>query len=193
MIRVLESSARFENVSGTRNRPPRLEKLKNKLSCPNKFIHQILVQRHFFSKLFFSSPRADRRIIRIVRAGYYAGYVASAFMFGRLISGYAIGCWSDKVGRKPVIVLSLLSIMIFSVAFGFSKTLSWAIGTRCEIQTRLPSYPQQLLFLKPACDERRCSPANAVVQLWRMLERNPLFACLSTKSKSEIPYQEMPH
>ncbi|CAN0354461.1 unnamed protein product [Ascophyllum nodosum] len=51
-------------------------------------------------------------------------------MFGRLVSGYAIGCLSDKVGRKPVIVLSLLSIMIFSVAFGFSKTLSWAIGTR---------------------------------------------------------------
>ncbi|CAN0415628.1 unnamed protein product, partial [Ascophyllum nodosum] len=37
----------------------------------------------------------------INEAGFYAGYVASAFTFGRLVSGYAIGYLSDKIGRKP--------------------------------------------------------------------------------------------
>lgn len=63
-------------------------------------------------------------------AGFYAGYIASAFTFGRFVSGYAMGYISDKVGRKPVIVLGLLSIMIFSLAFGVSESFAWAISSR---------------------------------------------------------------
>ncbi|CAM8917112.1 unnamed protein product [Rhodiola kirilowii] len=36
--------------------------------------------------------------------GYYAGYVASSFMFGRALTSVFWGVIADKYGRKPVIV-----------------------------------------------------------------------------------------
>ena len=63
--------------------------------------------------------------------GYYAGYVASAFTFGRFLSGYALGHVTDAVGRKPIIVSGLFSIMVLSVAFALSPTFGFAVGSRC--------------------------------------------------------------
>ncbi|CAN0523010.1 unnamed protein product, partial [Scytosiphon promiscuus] len=37
---------------------------------------------------------------------------------------------ADSVGRKPVIIAGLLSIMVFSLAFGLSPTFGFAITTR---------------------------------------------------------------
>ncbi|CAM9674846.1 unnamed protein product, partial [Ectocarpus sp. 6 AP-2014] len=62
--------------------------------------------------------------------GFYAGYVASSFTFGRFLSGYVWGSATDIIGRKPVIIIGLLSITIFSMIFGMSDTYSMAITTR---------------------------------------------------------------
>ncbi|CAN0234961.1 unnamed protein product, partial [Ectocarpus sp. 4 AP-2014] len=56
--------------------------------------------------------------------GFYAGYVASSFTFGRFLSGYVWGSATDIIGRKPVIIIGLLSITIFSMIFGMSETYS---------------------------------------------------------------------
>lgn len=53
-------------------------------------------------------------------------------MFGRFVSGYALGYVSDRVGRKPVIVVGLFFMIILSLVFGFSESFAWAIGSRCE-------------------------------------------------------------
>ncbi|CAN0329539.1 unnamed protein product [Pylaiella littoralis] len=66
----------------------------------------------------------------INEAGFYAGYLASAFTLGRFLSGYVWGRLTDKVGRKPVMILSLLSIMTWSVSFGLSTTYTWAMISR---------------------------------------------------------------
>lgn len=63
-------------------------------------------------------------------SGFYAGFIASAFTFGRFLAGYPLGYAADVVGRKPVIVSGLVSIIVFSLAFGFSPTLTWAILSR---------------------------------------------------------------
>ena len=63
--------------------------------------------------------------------GFYAGYVASAFIFGRFLSGYVWGYFTDSIGRKPVIVATLLSVATFSLAFGFSTSYTWALSSRC--------------------------------------------------------------
>ncbi|CAM9138178.1 unnamed protein product, partial [Hapterophycus canaliculatus] len=63
-------------------------------------------------------------------AGFYSGYVASSFTFGRLLSGYIWGHVTDCIGRKPVIVTGLLSITMFSLTFGMSTNYLVALLSR---------------------------------------------------------------
>lgn len=56
--------------------------------------------------------------------------MASSFFLGRLLSSYVWGFASDRLGRKPVMVISLGSIVIGSIFFGVSKGLVWAISVR---------------------------------------------------------------
>ena len=67
----------------------------------------------------------------MLSTGFYAGYVASAFTFGRFVSGYVWGKFTDSVGRKPTIVIALISTATFSLTFGFSTSYTWAITSRC--------------------------------------------------------------
>lgn len=65
-----------------------------------------------------------------VPTGNYAGFVASSFTFGRFVGGYATGYVIDAVGRKPVIVGGLVSIIIFSLSFGLSTSFAVALLSR---------------------------------------------------------------
>ena len=64
------------------------------------------------------------------QAGYYAGYIASSMMIGRCLSSYPWGAAADTYGRKPVINIGLFAIALFSVAFGFSNSMIWALSAR---------------------------------------------------------------
>ena len=37
---------------------------------------------------------------------------------------------SDRIGRKPVILMCFLGELVLNVSFGFSKSLFWALSTR---------------------------------------------------------------
>ncbi|CAM9486293.1 unnamed protein product [Phaeothamnion confervicola] len=63
-------------------------------------------------------------------AGFSAGYVTSAFMAGRVLSSFFWGSISDRIGRKPVLYVSLLALAIFSVMFGLARTFAAAIAAR---------------------------------------------------------------
>ncbi len=65
-----------------------------------------------------------------VPAGFYAGYVASAFTLGRFLTGYCWGCVSDAIGRKPVIVVGLSATALLSLSFGLSTSYTIAISSR---------------------------------------------------------------
>lgn len=77
---------------------------------------------HSLSYLLFTRSRE--------RTGYYAGYVASSFTFGRILSGYLWGHFTDSFGRKPTVVVGLLSMQIFSLAFGLSTSYAQALSSR---------------------------------------------------------------
>ena len=62
--------------------------------------------------------------------GNYVGFVASAFTFGRFMGSYATGYATDSVGRKPVIVGGLLSIIVFSLCFALSPSFELALLSR---------------------------------------------------------------
>eukprot|EP00903_Cladosiphon_okamuranus_P005914 g5847.t1 len=64
------------------------------------------------------------------KAGFYAGYVASAFTLGRFLTGYYWGYVSDSVGRKPVILVGLLATAVLSLTFGLSTKYEFALLSR---------------------------------------------------------------
>jgi len=63
-------------------------------------------------------------------AGYYAGFVVSAFYFGRVIGNSFWGTFADKHGRKPCLIIGFVSMIIFNLMFGVSPSLQWALLAR---------------------------------------------------------------
>lgn len=61
------------------------------------------------------------------QVGVYVGTIASAFAFAQFVTNYYWGWLSDRIGRKPVILLGTILTAACLVAFGFCKTLWQAI------------------------------------------------------------------
>ena len=73
----------------------------------------------------------DMGVSRTVdEAGYVSGYIASAFMLGRLLSSFHWGHVADKIGRKPVMYVGCSSLCIFSFLFGCSANIWMALLSR---------------------------------------------------------------
>ncbi|KAK4285259.1 hypothetical protein QN277_001985 [Acacia crassicarpa] len=60
----------------------------------------------------------------------YAGYVGSAFMFGRGLTSIPWGIVADRYGRKPVAISGILAVIVFNTLFGLSSSFWMAITTR---------------------------------------------------------------
>ncbi|KAI3472413.1 hypothetical protein Pfo_029534 [Paulownia fortunei] len=61
---------------------------------------------------------------------FYAGYVGSSFMFGRALTSLLWGMVADKYGRKPIIMIGTIIVVIFNTLFGLSVNFWMAISTR---------------------------------------------------------------
>ncbi|GJN41438.1 hypothetical protein PR202_gn00813 [Eleusine coracana subsp. coracana] len=62
--------------------------------------------------------------------GFYAGFLAASYMVGRACGAIFWGIVADYIGRKPVIVFSILSVVVLNTLFGLSTTYHMAIATR---------------------------------------------------------------
>ncbi|KAK3163489.1 hypothetical protein QOZ80_1AG0004390 [Eleusine coracana subsp. coracana] len=62
--------------------------------------------------------------------GFYAGFVGASYMLGRALSSILWGIVADKYGRKPVIVITLISVVILNSLFGLSSSYWMALTTR---------------------------------------------------------------
>uniref|UniRef100_A0A0D9ZWH2 Major facilitator superfamily (MFS) profile domain-containing protein n=1 Tax=Oryza glumipatula TaxID=40148 RepID=A0A0D9ZWH2_9ORYZ len=62
--------------------------------------------------------------------GFYAGFVAASYFLARTFSSVPWGIFADKYGRKPCIVISILSMIVFNTLFGLSTRYWMAIVTR---------------------------------------------------------------
>lgn len=67
---------------------------------------------------------------RVEDIGFYAGFVGSSFMLGRALTSVVWGIIADRYGRKPVIVIGLIALVIFNTLFGLSTSYWMAITTR---------------------------------------------------------------
>uniref|UniRef100_A0ACD5VW49 Uncharacterized protein n=1 Tax=Avena sativa TaxID=4498 RepID=A0ACD5VW49_AVESA len=62
--------------------------------------------------------------------GFYAGFVGASYMLGRALTSVLWGVVADKHGRKPVLVITLFSVVIFNTLFGLSSSYWMALTTR---------------------------------------------------------------
>ena len=57
----------------------------------------------------------------------YVGMVTSAFAFAEFSSGVIWGRISDRIGRKPVLLMGLAGTAVSMIVFGFATTLPVAL------------------------------------------------------------------
>ncbi|RAL16752.1 MFS transporter [Aspergillus homomorphus CBS 101889] len=60
----------------------------------------------------------------------YAGMITSAFTFAEFSAGMFWGRMSDRIGRKPVLVMGLIGTAISMIVFGFAPNLATAMVAR---------------------------------------------------------------
>lgn len=63
--------------------------------------------------------------------GYYAGLLGSAYNFSQFLSNVQWGRLSDVWGRRPVLIIGVVSQAATMVLFGFSSNLQQALVWRC--------------------------------------------------------------
>lgn len=61
------------------------------------------------------------------QTGLYVGLIASSFALAQFTTNFFWGWLSDKIGRKPVIILGTFLTMCCFMAFGFCRTLWQAV------------------------------------------------------------------
>ncbi|KAG2185948.1 hypothetical protein INT43_002386 [Umbelopsis isabellina] len=62
--------------------------------------------------------------------GYYLGWMASSFCIAQFCTTIFWGSFSDKYGRRPIILMGLFGTALTNTLFGFSTTYRWALITR---------------------------------------------------------------
>ncbi|KIX03126.1 uncharacterized protein Z518_06676 [Rhinocladiella mackenziei CBS 650.93] len=60
----------------------------------------------------------------------YAGMLITAFAFAEFSTGILWGWFSDRIGRKPVLIMGLFGTALSMISFGFARTLPAAILAR---------------------------------------------------------------
>ena len=65
--------------------------------------------------------------VKLGQEGLYVGLIASSFALAQFATNFFWGWLSDKIGRKPVILMGTIFTAACFVGFGFSRTLWQAI------------------------------------------------------------------
>ncbi|GAA5994481.1 uncharacterized protein JCM10292_002088 [Rhodotorula paludigena] len=65
------------------------------------------------------------------KIGYYAGIIESLFAFTTFSTVLAWGRLSDRIGRKPVLIIGLSGVTLSIISFGMSKSFWQLVVSRC--------------------------------------------------------------
>ncbi|KAG0699251.1 MFS transporter [Suillus ampliporus] len=65
------------------------------------------------------------------KVGYYAGLIESLFFATQALTILQWSRTSDRIGRKPVLLVGIFGLSLSMLCFGLSKTLSGLILSRC--------------------------------------------------------------
>jgi MFS family permease len=94
--------------------------------------HRLILNPHlYFTVPFIYFMVRDFGIAKDEKdIGFYVGFIASSFSLAQFLTSIFWGWMSDKVGRRPVLLLGLLGNTITIIMFGQSHSLTWAIISR---------------------------------------------------------------
>ncbi|KAL5647634.1 hypothetical protein ACJX0J_041989, partial [Zea mays] len=99
------------------------------VTVPLSLLHG--TKKQIFTFIAIKQQIRDLKVVKEEQdIGFYAGFVGSTYFLGRAISTMPWGKFADKYGRKPCIVISILSVIVFNTLFGLSTTYWMAIVTR---------------------------------------------------------------
>ncbi|KAI8393986.1 major facilitator superfamily domain-containing protein [Radiomyces spectabilis] len=79
---------------------------------------------------FIVSMVRDFKVGDETEVGYYVGFVTSSFALAQLLTGIHWGMLSDRIGRRPVILMGLVGTILSILLFGLSKSYVWALLSR---------------------------------------------------------------
>ncbi|KAH8775564.1 major facilitator superfamily transporter [Diaporthe sp. PMI_573] len=86
----------------------------------------------FFSIVPYVNQMAQKNgNLDLADVGFYSGLIESLFSLTQAVFMIFWGKASDRLGRKPVLVFSLVGVSIATALFGFSKTIWEMILFRC--------------------------------------------------------------
>ncbi|CAK40129.1 uncharacterized protein An09g01910 [Aspergillus niger] len=80
---------------------------------------------------FVNQMIADTASIDEADVGFYSGIIESLFSVTQMMLMIPWARAADRMGRKPVLILSLAGLSISSALFGFSRTLGQMVFFRC--------------------------------------------------------------
>lgn len=63
-------------------------------------------------------------------ASFYAGLLVSAYAFGEVLTAVVWGSISDRIGRKPIVLLGLCGVALSCVMFGMATNYWMALAAR---------------------------------------------------------------
>lgn len=86
---------------------------------------QVLLLRPCFSGAF-----AAGEIVLAIYSSISRGALKLGLVFFRLFCSYFWGYMSDRLGRKPVMLVSLSLLMLSNILYGFAVNLAMAMGFR---------------------------------------------------------------
>ena len=66
----------------------------------------------------------------VVRIGLWVGLLMTGYSFGQFLFSPIWGSLSDRIGRRPVLMIGLIGNTVFFTAFGLSSTLLFALAMR---------------------------------------------------------------
>ncbi|KAF8071542.1 major facilitator superfamily domain-containing protein [Lyophyllum atratum] len=65
------------------------------------------------------------------RTGYYAGIIGSAFFFAEAVTVFHWGWASDRIGRRPILLLGPIGLALAMLSFGASSKYWTLVVSRC--------------------------------------------------------------
>lgn len=100
--------------------------------------------------------------------GFYSGLIESLFSLTQVLLMIVYGRAADRIGRKPVLVFSLVGVGFATCLFGMSKTIWQMIATRCLAGV----FAGSVVTVRTMLSENTDKTTQATAFSWYAVSRN---------------------